>query len=282
MHAWPCARRSQAASYLTTTSIRCAAPAADTLGIGAVRVTAVIDGGAALRSGVASVPEDAPTLLAYDASVLPRVSAVAPASGPLAGGTVLTVSGANLAPTPLLSCVLDELGAVPATLVSPTSLTCATPPAAQPSTTALSLTLDRAALSPTSLSFTYHQDDAPPAALAVGPRYVAASAGVMLTVIGSNLAPPPVACLFTLGGAAFATAATHVTVDSLECPAPRVPHHTVGTASVAVFAAGDARLDGQALLDAALAAAADPRRAPPYALSTATAPLTIYQPERPP
>ena len=73
------------ASYLTTTSIRCAAPPPDALPLGAARVTAAIDDGDALVSGVAKVPSDSPTFLSYDASVLPDVTSVSPRYGPASG-----------------------------------------------------------------------------------------------------------------------------------------------------------------------------------------------------
>ena len=142
------------ASYLTTTSIRCAAPPPDALPLGASRVTAAIDNGDALVSGVAKVPSDSPTFLSYDASVLPDVTSVSPRYGPASGGTVVTVSGHNLAPTPELACVFDELGVTPATLISPGSAKCATPPSAEPVTASLALTLDRTALSSDCLLYT--------------------------------------------------------------------------------------------------------------------------------
>ena len=308
------------ATYLTTSSIRCAAPPADALPLGRARVTAAIDGGAALLSGVADLTADAPRYLTYDASLLPDAASVAPSYGPVLGGTLLTVTGHNLAPTPSLACVFDELGVTAATLGADAgTLHCRTPPSTLPVTASLALTLDHAALSSDAspwdggLSFAFHDDAAPPGVSFVTPPFASAAGGKALTVLGLNFHPAASsACVFSLpsggasggasGGDHVATLATRATFEgsaSLTCASPPVAAASLGTARVSVYALPPAAdggeeppLSGQDLLDAATAAAAATTRAgggggdggggDHLSLSRASAPLTFYDEGAPP
>mgnify|MGYP001981988918 CR=1 FL=1 len=111
-----------------------------------------------------------------------HLAEASPISGPIRGGTTLTVSGSNLAPTPSLSCVFDEAGSSVATLLSPTSVLCVTPDSPRgPRTAELSISIEAEELSASSLPFTFYQQHAPPGVRAVDPIYVAAGGGTSCT-----------------------------------------------------------------------------------------------------
>ena len=69
----------------------------------------------------------------YDVSTPPRVHRIDPRSGPLVGGTLVTVNGWNVANVPTLTCrwlrngTSEVLSTVPATFVSTAAATCVAP-----------------------------------------------------------------------------------------------------------------------------------------------------------
>jgi hypothetical protein len=69
---------------------------------------------------------------------LPVITAVSPKTGPIAGGTTVTIDGVNFLPGAMVS--FGGVAAVSVTLVSPTQITAVTPPHASYGTVALSLT----------------------------------------------------------------------------------------------------------------------------------------------
>ena len=181
------------ASFISGTSIKCEAPSTAKLPRGELPVRASIDGGVTLLPSRAS-------LLLYDASELPYVSSILPPYASLGGGTSLTVSGSNFAPTPELACVFDELGLTPATLIDASTLTCASPVARSPVRTAMSVTLDQLTLSAAGLTFDLHDADMPSTLEEVWPNTVTLHGGVPLTFIGHNFNPADdvAACVFSL------------------------------------------------------------------------------------
>jgi hypothetical protein len=89
---------------------------------------AAIDGGAALPRKGSPAEIAAASLLIYDASEPPVATSVTPVFAAVGGGAVLTVSGANFAPTRHLGCVFEQVGLTPATLLDASTLRCAAPP----------------------------------------------------------------------------------------------------------------------------------------------------------
>ena len=278
----------QAASFISTTSIRCAAPSASTLPIGTVVVSAAIDGGVAVAPAASPSPEDSRShFLFYDASLLPTITSIEPTYAPMAGGTTITVHGNNLAPTGKLACVFDELGFSPATLSSATSLRCVAPAARAPVRTALAVTLDQYSLSVPSIPFAYFRSHIAPTIEAVLPLYIHFGGGTTLTLFGSNFDPADdvAACIFTPTGDAepIATPASHITNEQMLCSAPPFASTSTGTARVSLWSiTSDGSLAGASLLDAAQAAAADPEGASPSSLSSSSVPLVVYDATNPP
>ena len=269
-------------------------------------VTAAIDGAA--TTPAPSAAASAPTFVGYDASRPPVVSSLRPAYGPVAGGATLEVVGANFAPTASLACVFEELGSSVATLVDATTLRCLSPaaPSGAPTATALSITLDHASLSPSSLPFALHADATPPALRAIHPLYVPASGGADLALLGTNFDPhaDAAACIFRFGGApadddAAATAdadadtaasaeplvsaATYVGVDLMRCTSPSIGERPGGTARVSLWAVpSEGHLVGLPLLHAAREVARHPQAAVPGSLTPVAVSLTFFRPASPP
>ena len=181
------------ATFISGTSIKCEAPSTAKLPRGGLPVRASIDGGVTLLPSRAS-------LLLYDASEPPYVSSILPPYASLGGGTSLTLTGSNFAPTPELACVFDELGLTPATLIDSSTLTCASPVARSPVRTAMSVTLDQLTLSSSGLTFDLHDADRPSTLVEVWPNAVTLHGGAPLTFIGHNFNPADdvAACVFSL------------------------------------------------------------------------------------
>lgn len=291
-----------AATFVSTAEIRCASPSTVDLAIGSVPVRAAIDGGAAWRAEeadrTAAAAEVAPRFLLYDSSLAPTATAVTPRYAGLGGGSLLTVRGSNLAPSPKLACVFEQVGLTPATMTGPTTLQCRAPAAAAALATSLTLTLDHATLSSPSLSFSFVDEDAVPSVAAVRPPAADLLGGTLLTLLGANFRRArAMACVFmpqaaiqaeggassNASGAPAVTAATHVSMKQVKCVSPASPLLT-GTVRVHLWSS-DAP-STEAALQAALAAATDALDAaatdPPPALSSSSAPLTLYDAASPP
>ncbi|KOO35979.1 multiple c2 and transmembrane domain-containing protein 1-like isoform 2 [Chrysochromulina tobinii] len=285
-----------AATFVSTSSIRCAAPPASALTVGRVSVMAAIDGGAALPRKGSPAEIAAASLLIYDASEPPVASSVTPVFASVGGGAVLTVSGANFAPTRHLGCVFEQVGLTPATLLDASTLRCAAPPTTAPLTTKLAVTLDHLTLSVPAIPFTFHDPEAGALVSAVHPPFVHYAGGTPLEVRVHNYDPTAdvAACVFYLpahtDGAiapALATAATHTMGETVRCLSPHAPRSSVGSVRLRLWAARAAELSQGArtsdgLLQEALDAASAPERAPQFVLSAGSVPLTLYDMERPP
>jgi IPT/TIG domain len=125
--------------WLSSTAVRCTAPAADAFftAAAAVVVAAAVDVPFAVKltvtvNGVGPSADvggsgGAASLLYFATAT---TTAVVPASGSELGGTVVTVAGTNFAQSPEIVCKFGELTAVPAQWISNTSVTCVTPAAA--------------------------------------------------------------------------------------------------------------------------------------------------------
>jgi len=136
-----------AASFISAHEVHCAAP--HTLPLGAIEVSATTDGGVHIGPDPGMHPNyKPPQLVVYDASKPPEVTGVSPTWAPINGGTEVVVRGTNLAPTHRLACVFERNGVAAATFLNETAVSCPTPLNARVGATLLSLTLDRATLSP--------------------------------------------------------------------------------------------------------------------------------------
>ena len=80
----------------------------------------------------------------------PRISALSPALGPLAGGTAVTITGDYFDDRLNLTCIFQGLDIVPATIISPTQISCPSP--VVPSTLFPTLLLENIIIGGASLS----------------------------------------------------------------------------------------------------------------------------------
>jgi hypothetical protein len=163
---------------------------------------------------------------AYTYQAAPTITSISPVSGPLAGSTTVTITGTNLIGT---SGVL--LGSTPATtvtVVSSTSMTCATPAEAA-GTVSVVLTTPSGNVTDTS-AYTYQ---AAPTITNVSPSVGPLSGGSIVTITGLNLSGTT--------SVSFGTnAATAVTVTSPTNVTCLPPTGTTGAVSIILAAPGGA------------------------------------------
>ena len=116
--------------------------------------------------------------------VAPTVTAVSPATGPAAGGTVVTVTGSNLAGGSV------AFGATQATAVTCTASSCtATSPAGSGTVHVTVTTTAGTSTTSNADQFTYQTTPPrPPAVTAISPSSGPAKGGTVVTITGSNLA----------------------------------------------------------------------------------------------
>jgi IPT/TIG domain len=213
------------ASYLSPRALRCAVPALDLLlsgGSFAVSV-AVSNDGAQFSAGVRAFRYHAP----------PTVDRAAPASGALAGGTPVHISGRDLgaaaaAATGGLECHFGTASAVLATVLNDTAVICVAPPAAgvaAGSAVRLQLTANGGSeLIPSSsgssvLSFVYRNA---PIVTAVQPQLVLSGRPVELTVSGTGFSEAEegaLACRLSAGGRVTLVTAKFVSETAVRCAA---------------------------------------------------------------
>ncbi len=158
----------------------------------------------------------------------PAVSGVSPGSGPLAGGTAITVTGTDFAAGATVT-----VGGAPATSVafaSTTQLTATTPAGAIGPKSVVVTNPDG---QPATLSGGFNHLGPPPAISGVSPAFGPAAGGTALTVSGSNFFA---GATLAVGGAA----ATGVTVSPAALVRGTTPAGAVGPAAVTVT-----NVDGQ-------------------------------------
>ncbi len=161
----------------------------------------------------------------YDAPLAATVSSVAPGHGPLAGGTRLTVIGANFAPGAAVK--VGDVDASAVQIASPTQIFATTPARATPDLVSVKVKNPGAAAGELPAAFQY---DAPvaPTLSSVTPSHGPLAGGTAITLAGAN----------------FATAAT-VKVDGVDASSVMVvsgaqimaltpPRATPGAVAVAV------------------------------------------------
>jgi hypothetical protein len=156
----------------------------------------------------------------YTYAAVPTVTSVASASGPVAGGATVTITGTNLTGT--TSVTIGGVAATAVTVVSATSIT-ATTPAHGAGTVNIVVTTPGGTGTGTGL-YTYA---AAPAVTAISPNSGTTAGGTSVTITGTSLTG---ATSVTIGG----VAATGVTVVSATSITATTPAHAAGTVDVAV------------------------------------------------
>ncbi len=196
-------------TVVSDTSITCTTPA----------------GSAGAASVLVTTPDGtnaANTLYTYVAA--PTVSGVSPSSGPISGGTSVTVTGANF--TGATGVTIGGVAATSVTVVSSTSITCTTP--AGSAGTASVLVTTPGGTNGSNTLYTY---SAAPTVSGITPSSGPLSGGASVTITGTNFTG---ATSVTIGGVA-ATSVTVVSSTSITCATPA---GSAGTASVLVTTPG--------------------------------------------
>ena len=194
-----------------TTTLTLTANAAAALGTSAITATAVA--GSVTRPTSFNLTVTAPP---------PTVTGVSPTSGPIAGGTAITITGTNF-----LSGATASIGGTPATgvtVVNSTTIT-ATAPAHAVGLVGVSVTNSDSQSATLASAFAYVAP--PPTISSVSPISGAAAGGTPLTISGTGFAA---GATVTVGG----TAATGVTVVNSTTITATTPAHAAGFVSVTV------------------------------------------------
>ena len=199
---------------------------------------ALTNDGVAYGGGAAA----ATTLTYYDALAPPTLSALSPAYGPLAAGSIVTLYGDNFVPRGTVAghapaCVFSggrraaggwSRTLAEATFVSAEEVRCAAPGGAAPETLLVRLggTTDAggwALAESGALPYTLRDAAVPPAVSSVEPRSGGVGGGGRVTVRGRNFAPTGEQSLLCKFGALPAAAATFIAEDQLRAPCPPPP-----------------------------------------------------------
>ncbi|MCA1667275.1 MAG: IPT/TIG domain-containing protein [Thermomicrobia bacterium] len=174
-------------------------------------------------SAVASVAAGSHTVLAAYTSVMPSVSAIAPTSGPMAGGATITLSGANFDPLATVT-----FGGIVATDIAVSAdekvLTAVSPSHAAGM-------VDVVVTNPGNRSFSVHNGFTyvpPPVITTIAPQSGGITGGTILTITGTDF---QAGATVTLGGAA----ATNVVVNASGATMTLLtPRHAAGVVDVVV------------------------------------------------
>jgi|GEM_PF-584786 len=159
----------------------------------------------------------------------PAVTSVSPISGPISGGTIITISGTNLTGTSAVR--FGNTNASSFTVVNETTIT-ATAPAGSAGPVHVTVTTP-AGTSPAVAEdqFTYIDASSTMSIVSVDPGTGPTTGGTIITITGSGFAS---GATVTVGG----TPATNVTVLSTTRITARVPSRPVGVANVVVSRSG--------------------------------------------
>lgn len=136
-----------------------------------------VTGGATLGSPNTAV------LTINDSTLLPTISSVTPAAGPLSGGTAITITGTNFVGTPTVS--IGGVACTNVVLVNSTTITCNVPARATAATVDVVVTTTNgsSATTGTANDFTYTSG---PIVTAISPNTGPASGVTTVTITGSN------------------------------------------------------------------------------------------------
>jgi hypothetical protein len=155
-------------------------------------------------------------------SSAPSISSVAPASGPAAGGTSITISGTNLGA--VVSVTIGGTAATGVTIVNSTTITATTPAHAAGAVDVTATDADSLSGTKTN-AFTYLGPA--PSVASIAPSSGPGAGGTAVTITGSNFAA---GATVTIGG----TAATGVSVVNATTITATTPAHAAGAADVTV------------------------------------------------
>jgi hypothetical protein len=196
-------------TVVSATSITAATPAH---AVGTVDVAVTTPGGTGTGTGL------------YTYQAAPTVTAISPTSGPIAGGTSVTITGTNF--TGATSVTIGGAPATGVAVVSATSITATTP-------THAAGTVDVAVTTPGGIGtgpglYTYI---AAPTVTAISPTRGPTAGGTSVTITGTNLTG---ITSVTIGG----VAATGVTVVSATSITATTAAHAAGTIDVVVTTNG--------------------------------------------
>ena len=168
--------------------------------------------------------QSAAASFSWTIGVQPTVSSVSPNSGPAAGGTTVTITGANFAAGATVT--FGGAAATNVVVVSGTQIT-ATTPAGSAGAATVTVTVSGQSGSLTN-GFTYI---APPAVSGVSPKTGSTTGGTAVTITGTNFAS---GATVTFGGAA----ATNVVIVSGTKITATTPAHAAGAVMVTVTVNG--------------------------------------------
>jgi hypothetical protein len=140
----------------------------------------------------------------------PTVSFVAPAFGPIAGGTSITVTGTNFAPG--LTVSVGATNCVTSTYVSPTSATCLTPVSGSAGVRSITVMNANGLSGTTAGLFEYL---AAPTITSVTPEFITINTASTLTITGTNLEVSTIT--LNNGGGPVSCAITPVSTEEVEC-----------------------------------------------------------------
>ncbi|MCE9563947.1 MAG: IPT/TIG domain-containing protein, partial [Planctomycetes bacterium] len=158
----------------------------------------------------------------YVAVAAPTVTAVSPNSGPIAGGTSITITGTNL--TGASAVTIGGAAATSFTVVNATTITAVTPAHAAGVVDVVVTTPGGPSATSPADQFTY---TTAPTVTAVSPNSGPLAGGTSITITGTNLTG---AMAVTIGG----TAATSFTVVNATTITAVTPAHAVGIVDVTV------------------------------------------------
>ena len=198
------------ARWVSSTTVICAVPAAAP-GLVAISVS---NNGVDFSSSTA----------AFEYVPVVAVSGVAPAMGPVVGGTLVEVTGANFVYSPTLACRFGALATVPAVYMSSTKLLCQSPSqVAGPQ--AVTVTTNGVDYSqPGDVVFTFYH---PPTVSAVVPASGPVGGGTTASVMGAGFSaidnPGGVFCRFGHASAAVLAQAAVVSDTEVRCVVPQSP-----------------------------------------------------------
>ena len=184
---------------------------------GAVNVVVTAPGGMATGTGAYT----------YTTTAAPTFTSIAPAAGPVAGGTAITITGTNFVAGGLLGV---KIGGVPATSVvrsSATTITAVTPAGTSGAKDVVITNNDGQTATKTG-AYTYRPV---PTFTAIAPPAGPIAGGNSVTITGTNL-------IGTTGVTLGGTAATAVTVVSDTQITATAPAHALGTVTVVVTTPG--------------------------------------------
>jgi hypothetical protein len=239
------------ATYVSSTTLTCVAPAMPanaTVGAaGAWHTVEVSNNGADYSVSGVGFKFAAPA----------EVTGVSPASGPVGGGTVLTLTGVGFGSDASSSTFYCAVGSKlsPATLLSSTAATCVAPAAAGVDTVAVSVSLNGQNLAASAAGATFSYTH-PTAVHALTPSRGSALGGTAVVVAGSGFgaACGKLSCRF---GASGATAtATLLNGTHVVCIAPALPAAEAARAAAEASTAASPAAKVEAAIVAATSAVA--------------------------